>query len=274
MKSHGLTMVGKLKIQIVENLPTFDTTDKGRLVYVNSEDKFYVGQSTAWDELPVVAEADSRYLLESNNLSDINDSAIARQNLGVEIGVDVASYVKHNFTASSTPTSADDETAGYQSGSVWINQTSTPPEAYRCVDATTDNAIWVNTSLEIGELGTLANQDANNVSITGGSISGISDLAVADGGTGASSPSAARNNLGLKTMATQAADNVNITGGSVSGITDLAIADGGTGASDASTARTNLGLENQATTTYNISTVAPTSSDSGSDGDVWYVVTS
>lgn len=36
-------------------------------------------------------------------------------------------------------------------------------------------------------LGTIATQAANNVNITGGSISGITDLAVADGGTGAAS---------------------------------------------------------------------------------------
>lgn len=35
-------------------------------------------------------------------------------------------------------------------------------------------------------LGTIATQNANNVTITGGSISGITDLALADGGTGAS----------------------------------------------------------------------------------------
>ena len=46
-------------------------------------------------------------------------------------------------------------------------------------------------------LGTMASQNANNVTITGGSITGITDLAVADGGTGASSASAARTNLGL-----------------------------------------------------------------------------
>jgi hypothetical protein len=36
-------------------------------------------------------------------------------------------------------------------------------------------------------LGTMSTQNANNVNITGGSITGITDLAVADGGTGASS---------------------------------------------------------------------------------------
>ena len=46
-------------------------------------------------------------------------------------------------------------------------------------------------------LGTIATQDTSNVTITGGSVSGITDLAIADGGTGASDAPTARTNLGL-----------------------------------------------------------------------------
>jgi len=60
-------------------------------------------------------------------------------------------------------------------------------------------------------------------------ITGV--LPLANGGTGASTASGARTNLGLGTIATQDASNVAITGGSITGITDLAVADGGTGLS-------------------------------------------
>ena len=44
-------------------------------------------------------------------------------------------------------------------------------------------------------LGTISTQASDSVSITGGSVTGITDLAIADGGTGASSVSVARSNL-------------------------------------------------------------------------------
>jgi hypothetical protein len=66
-----------------------------------------------------------------------------------------------------------------------------------------------------GVLGDMAQQNANAVAITGGSITGITDLAVADGGTGSSTASGARTNLELGTIATQDANAVAITGGTI-----------------------------------------------------------
>ena len=76
-------------------------------------------------------------------------------------------------------------------GSVWqkIDQTN----LVTSVAGRTGAVTLANT--DISGLGTMSTQAASSVAITGGSITGITDLAVADGGTGASTAQSAINTL-------------------------------------------------------------------------------
>ena len=71
-------------------------------------------------------------------------------------------------------------------------------------------------------LGSIATQDSDSVSITGGSITGITDLAVVDGGTGASTAAGALINLGL----TATAAELNLLDGVTATTTEINYLDG------------------------------------------------
>ena len=85
--------------------------------------------------------------------------------------------------------------------------------------ATAETGIEVDASF-LNQLGEpTVTIDESSVNITGGTISGLSSpIAIADGGTNATSASAARSNLGLGTIATQGSDGISVTGGTMSGV--------------------------------------------------------
>lgn len=66
---------------------------------------------------------------------------------------------------------------------------------YHSADRARANHTGTQTLSTISDAGTIASQDANSVTITGGSVTGITDLAIADGGTGAGTAAGARTNL-------------------------------------------------------------------------------
>jgi hypothetical protein len=72
-----------------------------------------------------------------------------------------------------------------------------------------------------GDLGTLAFQDSNAVKVTGGQVTGITDLAVADGGTGASDASTARTNLGVAIGTNVQAYSAELQGATQGGINGM-----------------------------------------------------
>ena len=72
------------------------------------------------------------------------------------IGLKTFSLVngKINYSATAAPGTGDDNADGYRVGSLWIDVTN--DEAYRCVDDTTGAAVWIGTTLETTDLGSLA----------------------------------------------------------------------------------------------------------------------
>ncbi len=157
-------------------------------------------------DLPVGTGADtaSKLTVGANDTVLIADSA---QATGLKWGqvntaqiaddaVTVAKILDPELKALAGLTSAAD-TLPYFTGSGTAS-TTTLSAAGRALIDDADNTAQRTT---LG-LGTIATQAASGVAITGGSITGITDLAIADGGTGASDAPTALSNLGAVPLAT------------------------------------------------------------------------
>ena len=126
--------------------------------------------------------------ITGGNITGITDLAIldggtgasnksdARTNLGLVIGTDVQPYDEDLADIASLTPNSNNFIVG--DGDKFVQKSASEARS------------------SLG-LGSLALQNVNGVLINGGSITGITDLAVSDGGTGASTPAQARINLGI-----------------------------------------------------------------------------
>lgn len=178
--------------QSLSGLPTLGT--------LSSQDANSV--SISGGTISGVIFASSNATITGGSISGITDLAIedggtgastasgARANLGLAIGSDVQAYSAILSGIASQFDEADEIVYASASGVV----SATPFTAFARSMASGTSASEVRTTLQ---LDSMALQSAGSVAISGGTISGITDLAIADGGTGASTAADARTNLGL-----------------------------------------------------------------------------
>lgn len=129
-------------------------------------------------------------LLKSSNLSDLTSTSTARTNLGVAIGSNVQAF-DAKLASVAGLTAANDRFIYFTGPTTAVIGTITASGR-----ALIDDASTTAQRSTLG-LGSIATQAASAVAVTGGTITGITDLALADGGTGASTAASARTNLGV-----------------------------------------------------------------------------
>ncbi len=160
-------------------------------------------------------------LIPSRNLADVSSATTARTNLGLAIGSDVQAYDATLAALAGVATAADK--FAYFTGSDTAAVADATSYGRSLLAMTADTDLMADLSLD-----DMAFQAADNVDVTGGSIAGVTlsslaaALPVADGGTGATSASGARTNLGVEKACLRISLNTTSLGSSNSGAeTDL-----------------------------------------------------
>ena len=150
-------------------------------------------------------------VLVANNLSELTPtSSTARTNLGVAIGTDVQAHsAVLDATTASFTTADESKLDGIEAGAT-VDQT--PAEIKTAYESNADTNVFDDadvTKLAGIEAGADVT-DATNIAASGGYVAGGTDVALTDGGTGASDAPTARTNLGFQTNATGAVTPVTV----------------------------------------------------------------
>ena len=170
------TQIDSKQATITGSATTIDTESltASRAVISNSSSKIAV--STVTDtELGYVSGVTSAIqtqlgtkLTASNNLSDVSSASTARTNLGLAIGTNVQAYDAELAAIAGLTSAADKGIQFTGSGTAAVFDLTTAGKALiDDADATTQRTT-------LG-LGTIATQNANNVALTGGTITGLGD---------------------------------------------------------------------------------------------------
>jgi len=160
-------------------------------------------------------------------------------NLGTAIEEAITGSADVNFSSADVTISLTNSNASQTARNLRLNLTGTSGGARILTVPTIKKLYLINNGL--ADACTIKNSSGTGISVPAGksmyvfndgvnvidavthlsSLTLNTDLAIADGGTGASDASTARTNLGLGTMAVQNSTSISVSGGSVSGLSGL-----------------------------------------------------
>ncbi len=92
--------------------------------------------------------------------SEVETGQFSAKHHALKAAASVSALPTNNFAATTAPTVGDDSGDGYSVGSRWVDTTA--DESYICTDASLGAAVWLNSTLTIDELGSMALQNLVN----------------------------------------------------------------------------------------------------------------